>query len=137
MADYVYKFNNTGFGGIVDYTIPIIDMANYPILTEIITEAAEDRTIDGELVYETMYSYNKYTLKFDDIGTTTELQLERLFKDKRPLYWYLDYNNDPLNNKVVYPTGKLKITESITGFSVTITFEDVSVYGVTIAAFLE
>ncbi len=137
MADYVYRFNNATFGGIIDYTVPVIDMANYPITTEVVTKDAEDRTIDGELIYETMYSFNKYTLKFEDIGTTTEVKLERLVKDKRPLWWFPDWNNNPTVYKTVYPTDKLKITESITGFDITLTLEDVSVYGVTIVAFLE
>ena len=137
MADYVYRFNNAAYGGIIDYTVPVVDMANYPITTEIVSQDAEDRTIDGELIYETMYSFNKYSLRFEDIGTATKVKLERLFKDKRPLIWYLDYNNDPLDYKLVYPTGKFKITESITGFTIELTLEDLSVYGVTIVAFLE
>ena len=57
MADYVYRFNNAAYGGIIDYTVPVVDMANYPITTEIVSQDAEDRTIDGELIYETMYSF--------------------------------------------------------------------------------
>lgn len=137
MSEYVYRFDNATHGGSVDYIVPVIDMANYPVGNEIVVEDAENRTIQGELIAEKMYSFHKYSLVFEDIGTETAQILNRLFEDKKPISWFLDYKNNPGDVKLVYPTGKFKQTDDITGYTVNITFEDVAVYSLGIVAFLE
>lgn len=118
MADMQCRFDNTAWGGLHAFTVPVVDMPDYPYDKGYAIGKDSYEAQSGKLWEYKWFDKETVTLHFRDIGSASYATLGSMVKEGKQFKFWKDYVNDATNfGTFMFAADSLDASEDVPGWS--------------------